>query len=178
VRHSALSVAATVTIATGLASDDVLRAFGADPSRPESATALAAEDLGSYPSGPPVRWVLVTERDGAVLAVELNGWRGSDADVVAAASVAGRAASSYWNVNALRRLTFAEGGRVLAAFEPPDDPAHPAVLDAMAGLDFDSYRDWTAKCLVAVERFAGLGITAADVARLLDADVGYRIVEE
>lgn len=174
VRHSALGEAATVTIVTGLGVDDVLRAFGADPARPESAAALTEEDVSSYP-GPGVHWLMAVPRDGAVLAVELNGWRGSDAEVVTAASRAGRAASSYWNVNALRRLTFAERGRLLEAFEPPGDPADPAVVAAFDGLDFESYRDWTAKCLVTLERFTGLGITEADVDRMLTADVGYRI---
>ena len=174
VRHSALGEAATVTIATGAEVDDVLRAFGADPARPESATALDDEAMRAYP-GPLVHWVMATSRDGAVIAVELNGWRGSDAGVITAASRAGRAASSYWNVNALRRLTFAERGRLLEAFEPPGQPADPAVLAALDGLDFEDYRDWTAKCLVTLERFTGLGITEADIERTRTADVGYRI---
>jgi hypothetical protein len=174
VRHSPLGEAATVTIVTGLRVDDVLRAFGADPARPESASALTEEEMRSY-QGPSVRWVMAASRDDAVLAVELNGWRGSDAEVITTASRAGRAASSYWNVNALRRLTFAEGGRLLEAFEPPSPPADPALLAAFEGLDFESYRDWTAKCLVALERFIGVGITEADIEHMRTANVGYRI---
>jgi hypothetical protein len=174
VRHSALGEAATVTVVTGLRVDDVLRVFGGDPARPESVAALNDEAMGSYP-GPLVQWMMAAPHQDAVIVVELNGWRGSDAGVIAAASRAGRAASSYWNVNALRRLTFAEGGTLLEAFEPPGQPAHPAVVATFDGLDFEDYHDWTAKCLVTVERFTGLGITEADIERMQTADVAYRI---
>jgi hypothetical protein len=177
VSHSALGEAATVTVATGLGVDDVVRSFGADPARPESAAALDDEAMRSYP-GPFVHWMMAAPLGDAVIAVELNGWRGSDAGVITAASRAGRAASSYWNVNALRRLTFAEGGSLLEAFEPPGQPAHPAVVATFAGLDFEDYHDWTAKCLVTVERFTGQGITEADIERLKRTDVGYRLPDE
>ena len=36
IQHSTLSVAATVTVVTGATAEDVLRAFGADPDRPDS----------------------------------------------------------------------------------------------------------------------------------------------
>jgi hypothetical protein len=75
VKRSALDIAATVTVVTGSNAEEVLRAFGADPERPESPRA------------------------------------------------------------------------------------------ALDGLDFDDYRNKTAKGLVAVQRFTGRGITARDRTR-------------
>ncbi|OLT11878.1 hypothetical protein BJF78_25900 [Pseudonocardia sp. CNS-139] len=157
VRGSALGDAATVTVVTGATPEDVLVAFGADPQRPEPLQVLAAE-LGIDP------WVAVLPVDGVVLAVELNGWQGSLDPVLRPASTGGRAASMYWNVNALTRLCFARAGTVLAAWEPPP-PAHVAdaeVRAAVDGLGLDDYRDRMEKGLAAVERFTGRGPRPAD----------------
>jgi hypothetical protein len=72
---------------------------------------------------------------------------------------------------------FAEGGHVLASFEPPEDiNAGPAVAAALDGLDFDDYRDEEGKGLAAVQRFAGRGITAQDLDRIGAADIAFRIL--
>jgi hypothetical protein len=79
------------------------------------------------------------------------------------------------------RLSFAEGGRLLASFEPQFEAvadAGPAVAVALAGLDFDDYRDKTGKGLAAAERFAGRGITAEDLRRIEAADIAFRIVPD
>jgi Family of unknown function (DUF6461) len=178
IRDSALDVAATVTAATGLTVEEVLRAFGADPARPESLRGLDDEVTARMSIDP---WVAVLDIGNAVLAVEYNGWQGAQEPVLLRASAGGRAASMYWNVNAVTRLSFAEGGRLLASFEPPYEDvidAGPAVAAALAGLDFDDYRDKTGKGLAAVERFTGRGITAEDLRRIEAADIAFRIVPD
>jgi hypothetical protein len=176
-RHSALGEAATVTVVTGASVADVLRAFGADPARPESMRAIS-EDLMSRQSIDP--WVAVLDVGGAVLAVEYNGWQGSTAPVLTRASAGGRAASMFWNVNAVTRLSFAEHGEVLLSVEPFGDiDAPPAVAAVLAGLDFaDHHRGKPSMGLVAVQRFTGHGVTAEDLARIEAADIGFRIVPD
>lgn len=172
--HSQLEIAATVTVVTGASAEDVLRAFGADPARPVGISALESSDE---------MWVAVLTAGDAVLAVENNGFQGSDGRVLCRASAGGRAASMFWNVNGMTRLSFAEGGQVLAAFEPGLEEAEEAeaagpVAAALNGLDFDDYRDTSAKGLVAVERFTGHGFTEQDLKQIEDADIGYRIAPE
>jgi hypothetical protein len=84
----------------------------------------------------------------------------------------------FWNVNAVTRLSFAEGGQVLASFETYEgqEGYPPAVNDALTGLDWGDYDERVGKGLVAVERFTGYGITAADLARIEDEGFGYRIL--
>jgi Family of unknown function (DUF6461) len=176
VRRSTLDMAATVTVVTGSTAEDVLRAFGADPARPESLRRIS-DDVTVQMSIDP--WVAVLEAGTAVLAVEYNGFQGANEAVLCRASAGGRAASMFWNVNAMTRLSFAEGGQVLASFEPPGDiNAGPAVAAALDGLDFDDYRDTTGKGLVAVQRFTGRGITAQDLDRIEAADIAFRIVPQ
>ncbi|MER7442452.1 DUF6461 domain-containing protein [Micromonospora avicenniae] len=179
VRRSLLSGAATVTVTTGATVEEVLRAFGADPDRPESIRSIEA-DLYAGDSNFP--WVAVLDAGPAILAVEYNGFQGSRESVLRRASARGRAASMFWNVNALMRLSFAEQGRLLAAFEPgmsaaePEVDAEPAVAAATAGLELADHVDRHLKGLVAVERFTGYGITAADLDRVTTAGTGFRII--
>jgi hypothetical protein len=174
VRRSALSQAATVTVVTGSTAEDVLRAFGADPARPESLRRIT-DDVTARMSVDP--WVAVLEAGTAVLAVEYNGFQGTDGTVLCRASAGGRAASMFWNINAMTRLSFAKGGQVLASFEPPEGiNAGPAVEAALDGLDFDDYRNKEGKGLVAVERFTGRGLTAQDLDRIQTADIAFRIM--
>ncbi|MFI0349910.1 DUF6461 domain-containing protein [Actinomadura sp. 9N407] len=177
VRDSALSVAATVTVVTGADVADVLRAFGADPARPESLRAIS-EDVMQRRSIDP--WVAVLDVGGAVLAVEYNGFQGSSASVLTRASTDGRAASMYWNVNALTRLSFAEHGEILLSEEPYGGlEAPPQIAETLTGLDFaDHHRRKSMMGLVAVQRFTGHGITAEDLARIEAADIAFRIVPD
>ncbi|GAA2166439.1 DUF6461 domain-containing protein [Actinomadura napierensis] len=176
-RRSSLSEAATVTVVTGAGVAAVLRAFNADPARPESLYSIAEESLERQSIDP---WVAVLDLGGAVLAVEYNGWQGSTKPVLARASAAGRAASMYWNVNAVMRLSFAQHGQVLLSKEPfgvLDAP--PPVAETLAELDFaDHHRGRNMMGLVAVQRFTGHGITADDLARIEAADIGFRIVPD
>ena len=176
VRRSALDLAATVTVVTGSTVEEVLRAFGADPGRPESLRAIA-DDVGGRMSVDP--WVAVLEAGTAVLAIEYNGFQSAGGAVLSRASARGRAASMFWNVNAMTSLSFAEDGQVLASFEPPQDvDAGPAVAAALDGLDFHDYRNKTAKGLVAVERFTGRGITAQDLNQIEAADLAFQITPQ
>jgi len=176
-RGTSLEVAATVTVVTGADVADVLRAFGADPTQPESLRGIG-DDLMSRRSTDP--WVAVLDVGGAVLAVEFNGWQGSTEPVLARASAGGRAASMNWNVNAVTRLSFAEHGEVLLSEEPGEHlGAPPPVAGTLADLDFADYlRSRKAMGLVAVQRFTGHGITAEDLARIEAAGVGFRIVPD
>ncbi|MGW4500816.1 DUF6461 domain-containing protein [Micromonospora sp. NPDC004336] len=176
-RRSSLGEAATVTVVTATSVADVLRAFGADPARPESLRAIG-DDLMSRRSIDP--WVAVLDLGDAVLAVEYNGWQGSTAPVLTRASAGGRAASMFWNVNAVTRLSFAERGELLLSAEPFGDlDAPPPVAAALADLDFtDHRRGKPQQGLVAVRRFTGHGITAEDLARIEAADIGFRIVPD
>ena len=175
IRGTGLSMAATITVVTGSTLQETLRAFGADPYRPEPIDQLAEEALGSHALLP---WVTVFDAGDAVLVVEDNGFRGTDEAVLRAASAGGRAAGMFWNVNAVTRLSFAEGGRLLASFEPwGDEDVPPEVEAALAGLDFAVHGDRVEMGLVAVERFTGRGITAADLDRMEENGVGYRLAE-
>ncbi|RKN21121.1 hypothetical protein D7147_10025 [Micromonospora musae] len=180
IRRSSLSEAATVTVTTGATVEEVLNAFGADPKRPEPIPSIE-EDLFAGDANFP--WVTVLDAGPAILAVEFNGFRGSQGSVLRRASAGGRSASMFWNAHALTRLSFAEHGRLLAAFEPgtvgdldPKVAAEPAIAAALAGLDLDDHVDRRQKGLVAVERFTGHGIRAADLDRITAAGIGYRIV--
>ncbi|MDR6595680.1 DUF6461 domain-containing protein [Saccharothrix longispora] len=160
INRSALSEAACVTVVTGSTRDGVLRAFGA------TAPASRRDVDHGHGTAP---WVAVHETDGAVLAVEPDGCRGADRGVLAALSAHGRAASMFWNVNALTGLGFAERGRVVAAFEPwcaDDLPADVArLLDDLVGS-----RHEVARGLTAVARYTGRGITPDDLAAVERAD--------
>ncbi|WFE29075.1 DUF6461 domain-containing protein [Solwaraspora sp. WMMD791] len=176
VRRGQLSVAGTVTVATGITVDDVLRAFGADPARPTAIGDIERQMYGGGRLGP---WVTVRDTGGAVIVVEVNGYEGTHGSVLRTASVRGRAASMFWNVNAVTRLSFAERGELIESFEPwGDTEVAPVVAEAIAGLDFDVPRDRVEKGLVAVERFTGYGITEADVARIWDAGVGFQVTDQ
>ena len=171
VRHSRLELAAAVTIVTGSTAAGVLRAFGADPDRPEPL-------LGTGDQADDDRQVAVLEAATAVIAVEYNSFRGTDRTVLSRASAGGRAASMFWNINALTNLSFAGDGNLLASFEPPvagDVDVGPQVAAALDGLDFDDYRDKVAKGLAAVQRFTGRGITAQDLERIEAAGIAFRI---
>jgi hypothetical protein len=140
-----------------------------------SPTAITRGHRG--PDGSTDSWVTVLDAGDAVVAVEYNGYQGADTAVLTRAASAGRAASMYWNVNVHTRLSFAEHGRILAAFEPPDDvDDEPAVAAALADLDFDDYRHTVGKALVAVERFTGYAVTLDDLTRIEHAAIAFRIM--
>jgi hypothetical protein len=112
-----------------------------------------------------------------VVAVEHNGFQGSYGEILGRLSRRGRAASMYWG-EVVTRLSFAEGGDVLASFEPrfvPPATSHPAVLDALRGIDLEDYRDQHAKGLIAVERFTGSVFTEEALKRIESSNTAYRL---
>lgn len=170
VRHSPIGEAATLTVVPGADVAQVLRVFGADPAAPVSMTEMRETwRAGRF-------WVAVLAVEGAVLAVEDNGFQGTRAQVLRALSQRGRAASMFWNVNAVTRLSLAEHGEIVASFEPWLDRVAdlaPAVLPYLAGMDLTDHRHKVAKCLVAVERFTGCPVRPVDIERIDAADVAY-----
>jgi hypothetical protein len=90
----------------------------------------------------------------------------------------------YWSSgNGATRRSFAEGGRLLASFEwlheLEDADIEPSVAAALEGLDSDDdSRHWVGTGMVAVERFTGYAMTAADLERIEAADIAFRIAAE
>ncbi|MDX8032859.1 DUF6461 domain-containing protein [Lentzea sp. BCCO 10_0856] len=90
--------------------------------------------------------------------MECNNYVGSQREVLERLSRNGKAASLFWNVNAVRRLSFARDGQLISSEEPweeadfGDDPEVAAALD---GLDFGDWRHTNAKGITAVTRFTG-----------------------
>ncbi|WP_394613486.1 DUF6461 domain-containing protein [Lentzea sp. JNUCC 0626] len=135
-----LPVAATLTIVTGLDVDDVVDHFDEDS--------------------------FAIEIDGGVLVVEHNDYRGTNTDVLEHLSRNGKAASHYWNVNRLTRLSFARDGRVLGSCEPMEEADFgddPEVLEALRDISFADWRHTDAKGIAAAVRFTGTAIPEADV---------------
>ncbi|MBR7831847.1 hypothetical protein KDL01_01160 [Actinospica durhamensis] len=173
---SFLREAATVTIATGVTPEELIRIFGGDPDRPEPTASISHEQHEDR--NKLIASIAVLDIGGGVLAVEDNGFQGADSEIVRKLSRQGRAASMYWNVNALTCLTLAEGGRLLESFEPGFagyESDHPATVEALRGIDFEDYRDKHEKGLVAVERFTGHVFTEEALERITSQDVVYRL---
>jgi hypothetical protein len=178
VRRAALDMHGTITVVTGSGAAEVIRAFGGDPERPESLSQIRSEELQGQPLEFTIAVLPVTASDGgpAVIVVESTGFQGTDRRVLERASANGRAASFHQNAKGMTTLSFAEGGEVLVSYEPfgpPGEDAGPAVAAALDGLDFADVRDHGEKCLFAIERFTGRGITPADLEQIQSADVGY-----
>lgn len=164
---------ATILVATGgVTVDQVLRIFGADPSRPTTMSELYADPDFDYS-----RVVRAWPVDDGVLAWEVNGWQGASDEVLRPLSLLGPVASWFWNVNALTSLCFALGGQVLAAFEPGFDqpPDEPEITALLADLDFDDYRHKNAKTMLAIERFTGHELPSAHFEGLSPDGPVYRI---
>jgi hypothetical protein len=113
-----------------------------------------------------------------VLAVEFNGWQGSNEPVVRGLSAPqGRAASMFWNVNGTRRLSLAHDGAVLASFElAPEATDSPEVLALLTDIDLDDPYHSSAKGLLAAARFTGMALTPEHLRRIEAADIGYAIL--
>lgn len=163
---------ATVTVVTGGRTvDEVLVAFGADPSR-----ATVAEELDDVLLRGGL--VQVCAAEDVVFAVEPNGWQGSRPEVLRRLGERGRAASWYWNVNAVTRLSFARGGVALASFDPghePEPDGDDDLVEVLAQVDLDQ-DDRHGAALRAIELFTGRAFRLEDYQRVRRTRVGYRIV--
>jgi hypothetical protein len=140
-----LDVAGTITVAMGLDVDDVVDEFEED--------------------------AIAVEIDGGVIVIENNNYRGSQRDVLERLSRNGKAASHFWNVNRLTRLSFARDGHVVSAQEVLNQTEFgddPEVLAALDGLDFTDFRHLDAKGITAVVRYTGAVIPEDDVREAID----------
>ncbi|MCA2208117.1 DUF6461 domain-containing protein [Nocardia rosealba] len=171
VETSSLAEAATITVVAAARPDGVVRAFGADPTAPEE---MAALEERAMTGGDP--WIAVAPLTDAVLAVEYNGYQGSHVPELRALSRGTRAASLYWNVNGVTRLSFADDGRIVAAFELGEPQNDPALEPILRDLDFDDYGHRIAKGLVALERFTGSGFGEGDLARIESTGIGFAVI--
>ncbi|SNQ51523.1 conserved hypothetical protein [Frankia canadensis] len=173
--RSVLHEGATVTVVSGADRDEVVRAFGADPARARSLRSLMDEvDRDGWLAA------LAVPEAGAVVVIEENGFAGSQPETLATLSRLGPAASMFWNVKAMARLSLARDGRILAAGElgmdfPTGEEIGPDIAPCLAGLDLASWRDRRAIGLVVVERFTGYGLCPADLDRLWNDDLAHRI---
>lgn len=155
-------VAACVTVVVGGSREQVLAGFGVEPGAPTMSAEEAVLDSAST--------VGLAEVEAGIVAVEFNGYQASRPEVLRTLAARNKAASAYWNVNALTRVSLAQTGRLLSAFEAGAttrrDGEAPAVADAlMADLDFQAGQ-WNACMLVMVERFTGVQVTSALVASI------------
>ena len=165
-----LYVDATITVVVGLALPEVVAAFGADPTpRPPGDRffdGLVCLEL--TPLGPS------DHRQPGVLVVEPSHYRATERPVLEALSRTGRAASMFWNVNAVTMLSLAENGELLDSFEWFDEASHPNVLSLLEGLDLFTNADNIARGMLVIERFTGWSVTADLIEGLVAAGgVGY-----
>ncbi|MEX5632870.1 DUF6461 domain-containing protein [Parafrankia sp. FMc2] len=172
-RRSEFREAATFTVVVGAAPADVVRCFDADPDVPCSLARLRADGR----TDPCLLVLPLAGDDRAVLAVEAGGSQGSRHAVLSSLSRHGLAASMFWNLNALTRLSLAQHGDVLAAFEPGPDPVPDVVLPLLRDLDLTGATDRVAKGLVVVERFTGHTVLPEHLEQMVANDVVYLINE-
>jgi hypothetical protein len=160
---------ATITVSVGSTMEEVLTAFRADP------TSQPSEQLWDGL----VRFLEISPGSEpgatAVLVVEPDGYRGTEKSVLVALSRHGRAASMYRNVNAVTRLSLAEGGTLLDAVEGLSEAENPIVRALFHGLDIHDYTDRVARGLVVIERFTGYAVTEEIAAQVQAMTVGYRL---
>ena len=90
--------AACVTLVAGSSPDALITALGG------SVDEVVAEDEDAYGAS-----VLVASVPGGVVAVEPNGFQGSLPEALARVAGSGRAASMFWNVNALSAFSWCDG---------------------------------------------------------------------
>jgi hypothetical protein len=161
-------VAACVTVATGASRAELAEAFGADLASPPSAFGIG-------------RLVSFREISGCQVAIEVDGYQGIEPEVLAAASVRGRAASAFWNVNGLVKFGCAQDGQVLYIddFAFDDDrrglPGGLVPLVDLVSVDLDDEDevDETERplrntvALAMVETFTGARVTPADAREAL-----------
>ncbi|QDQ15006.1 DUF6461 domain-containing protein [Streptomyces spectabilis] len=152
-----LGEAATFTAVHGADEDAVIRRFGGDPERTRP---LPLEELRDHYDS---QLILVSRSGPAVVVVENNNYQGSREEVLRPLSRLGRTASAFWNVNAVSRLSLAEGGLISSVFEmvAPEEPEHrfgtrPHAWDPLLeGLDLDDDACLWGTGLAAVERATG-----------------------
>jgi len=172
VEQSWLSEAATVTFVAGKSSSEVLRDFGADESAPTPIKKFYERD---YHNTDP--WVCVLDVSGGSVAVEFNGWQGTEPPVLRALSSPGNlTASMFWNINAVTRFSLARDGEVLTRSELSlEDIESAEARELLADLDVEGLHS-NAIGLLAADRFTGVSMSADDLKRIQAVDIGYPIL--
>jgi hypothetical protein len=172
VESSSLELGATVTFVPGQSSSQVLAAFGADESAPTPLLEFHEREQGDIDP-----WVCVLDVPDGTIAVEYNGWQGTETPVLRALSSPDKTvASMFWNINAVRRLALARNGEVLTKFELAlDETTAPEARELLADLDVTG-RHRNAVGLLAASRFTGIFLTREDLSRIEAVDIGYPIV--
>lgn len=163
-----LEMGATITVASGITEDEFIRAFGGDPSEPARVRDPWDAD----------QVLLVGSLGDGVVAIESNGWQGNRPEVLRRVSLTGRAASVYWNVNAVKNFSAAEKGVVLNQIEYWSELTDPLLLELSDDLDRDTYVDSVARGLVVAERFTGVAVTEDFAVALRDAWRGYDLLPQ
>ena len=176
IHDTPLLVAACLTVVTGATADEVMDTLcGRRQDEPVPGSA-ARFGVARLPHGGELR-VGVTPVPGAVLVVEADGYVGAQPETLARLSVAGRAASMFWNVNENNRFSFAERGELLGSVDlfDAEDPDYADEVDLPVGLR-DLFAtaghedaDLHATGLALVATFTGVDIRPEDVARV---DIG------
>jgi Family of unknown function (DUF6461) len=168
-----VGVAGCITVVTGSSCDDILVAFGGDP------TTFPEPWEYSWDSEDPT--VAVVAFAGAVVAVEDNGFQGSRPEVLRSASSSGRAASVFWNVDRNMRVGLAEGGRVLCQFDPHDPGQRwgedPGVAETLVA-DLPDDDDPVGLGMLVVERFTGVAVTRQLVSGLERVHILIPLLED
>jgi hypothetical protein len=146
-----LGEAGCVTVVVAGDREKVLDAFAAEPDE-----RVAIEDAAMVPSP----HVALVDAEGGLIAVELSGYEGSRADVLARASRAGKAASVCWEIDGMVVVSFASRGRVVASGDlsvGADGAELPARLRALLPA---ADGDLVAAGGAMVERYTGIAVRA------------------
>lgn len=151
-----LEVAGCVTLSVGSDREAVAAAFGVDLTARVPASTAPMEHVAQVHDG----------AAGAVVVVEDNGFEGSRAVVLRAASRHGKAASIFWNVNGLVVFSCARRGKVLYSEEFAFDDEHdglPRSLMPFAELAAADDADLVAIGAAMVVAFTGVEVEPAAI---------------
>lgn len=108
----------TLAVVTGRTADEVILAYGGDPTQKPADLRFAEaqvspDELGAY------SLVQVRHEGGYVVVIENNGWLGKHVETAERASQRdGSFLSVFWNLNANYKVVQAKDGKLAASFDP------------------------------------------------------------
>ncbi len=109
-------MAGCLGVIVGLDEGSVARCLAVDEGSCLQAVVHEAWELSESDFGNDL--VQISSIGNAVVTYEPNGWHGVQEDVAIALSQPGRYAAYFWNVNAVMRFIFADGGSIRRDFDP------------------------------------------------------------